>query len=138
MQPLINLRQFVAVLVLLIISAALLTAYFRNFQPESDGQQSGGASGHQASAGQSTVGGGDGQGEMRHQEKQGSGEMDHSKMSGKAGGPAAQPALDAEQLEASRAQIEASRLQLEASRMALENPQVGEAPNGTTFSRANH
>lgn len=28
---------------------------------------------------QSTVGGGDGQGEMRHQEKQGSGEMDHSK-----------------------------------------------------------
>lgn len=52
MQPLINLRQFVAVLVLLIIPAALLTAYFRNFQPESDGQQSGGASGHQASAGQ--------------------------------------------------------------------------------------
>ena len=120
MQPLINLRQFVAVLILLIIPAALLTAYFRNFQPESDGQRSGAADGHHASAGQPAAGGGDGQAEMRDEEEQGSGEMDHSKMSGNAGGPAVQPALDAEQLEASRAQLEASRLQLEASRMALE------------------
>ena len=121
MHPLINLRRFVAVLILLIIPAALLTAYFRNFQPESDGQESGAADGHHPSAGQSAMGGGrDGQAEMRNQGEQGSGEMDHSKMTGNADGPAAQPAFDSEQLEASRAQLEASRLQLEASRMALE------------------
>lgn len=116
MQPLINLKQFVAVLVLLIVPAALLTAYFRNFQPDSGAQPGDGASGHHAAAGRSSAG----SGTMGHQEQQGSGEMDHSSNRGKATVPAAQPALGTEQLEASRAQLEASRLQLEASRMALE------------------
>lgn len=39
MQPLINLKQFIAVLLLLSIPAALLVAYFRNYDPQAEGHQ---------------------------------------------------------------------------------------------------
>ena len=141
MQPLITLKQFLAVLLILIVPAALLTAYFRNYQPETGG------SGHQHAdaAGTHPAGGhGDmampaGGGDTAKQPPAG-GEMDHSKMTGAAGGqtqptqpPAAAqqgaaPAPDAKQLEASRAQLEASRAQLEASRQALEATKTQPAP----------
>ena len=56
MQPLINLKQFLAVLLILIVPAALLTAYFRNYQPSTEG------AGHQHAdaAGTHPAGGHDG------------------------------------------------------------------------------
>ena len=151
MQPLINLKQFLAVLLILIVPAALLTAYFRNYQPETWGEghqhadaagvHPGGAHGDMAMP----AGGGDdakqppGGGQMDHSKMTGAagggqaqpgggdakqapagGEMDHSKMTEGAAQPGAAPAPDAKQLEASRAQLDASRAQLEASRQALE------------------
>ncbi len=133
MQPLINLKQFLAVLVLLIVPAALLTAYFRNFQPESGNNQRTGASGHHAMAGMPPTGG-EGQAKLSdgQQQPQTSGQMDHSKMGGNADPQVSKPAPNGSQLEASRAQLEASRLQLEASRKALEaagaEPQSNIAP----------
>ena len=150
MQPLINLKQFLAVLALLIIPAALFTAYFRNNQPASGG----GVPGHHAIGGQSapmadhdtrqTPTGG----QMDHSKMTGAasgqappapsggdtkqppagGQMDHSKMTGGAAQQGAAPAPDAKQLEASRAQLEASRAQLEASRQALEATKTQPAP----------
>ena len=144
MQPLINLKQFLAVLALLIIPAALLTAYFRNYQPESGG----GAPGHHAMGGQSAPmadhdGGQPPQppagGQMDHSKMPGAagggqaqpgggdakqppagGQMDHSKMSGAKEGQAAPAEPTQAQVEASRMQLEASRAQLEASRKLLE------------------
>lgn len=117
MQPLINLKQFLAVLALIIIPAALLTAYFRNYQPES-----GGAAGHHAMGGQSAPmanhhgGGGDTK------------PMDHSKMTDAAGVQAPPVEPMQAQLEASRLQLDASRAQLEASRKVLEaTPEAGNA-----------
>ena len=145
MQPLITLKQFLAVLLILIVPAALLTAYFRNYQPETGG------SGHQhADAAGTHPAGGHGDmampagGQMDHSKMTGAagggqaqkgggdakqppagGEMDHSKMTGAAGGqtqPTQPPA--AEQQGAAPApdakQLEASRAQLEASRAQLE------------------
>lgn len=145
MQPLINLKQFLAVLALLIIPAALLTAYFRNVQPASGGS----AHGHHAMGGESAPmadhhGGGQAPqpaaaGQMDHskmsntaggeQAQTGGGEskqppaggqMDHSKISAAAGekAPPAEPTQA--QVEASRMQLDASRAQLEASRKLLE------------------
>jgi hypothetical protein len=111
MRTLINLRQFLAVLVLIIVPAALLTAYFRN-----SGSDSGAASGHHGPADASGA-----------SPAPPAAAMDHSKMSGmnqpsSAGTnpqmPQSMPAADP--LEAARAQLEASRAQLEASRKALE------------------
>ena len=39
MQPLINLKSFLAVLLILIVPAALLVAYFRNYSPEAGGHE---------------------------------------------------------------------------------------------------
>lgn len=39
MKPLINLKSFLAVLLILIVSAALLVAYFRNYSPEGAGHE---------------------------------------------------------------------------------------------------
>lgn len=131
MKPLINLKQFVAVLVILIVPVALLAAYFRNYQPEAGGagHQNMGAGalrspgGHEemAKAGGESAGhehGEKGAGEAKS--KPGGEGMDHSKMAGGATPGTATPSPDAKQLEASRAQLEASRAQLEASRQALE------------------
>lgn len=43
MQPIINLKSFVAVLILLVVPAALLVAYFRNYSAEEGGHEHGGA-----------------------------------------------------------------------------------------------
>jgi hypothetical protein len=48
MQPLFNLKSFVAVMIILIVPAALLVAYFRNYSAERGGHEHGGA----ATAGQ--------------------------------------------------------------------------------------
>lgn len=105
MQPLINLKQFLAVLALLIIPAALLTAYFRNYDPQ--------AGGHEHSAQAADQYGGDAA-------KQG--QADHHSAASET--QPAQPATPGEptqaQVEASRMQLEASRAQLEASRKLLE------------------
>ena len=39
MQPLINLKSFLAVLLILIVPAALLVAYFRNYSPGAGGHE---------------------------------------------------------------------------------------------------
>jgi hypothetical protein len=39
MKPLINLKSFLAVLLILIVSCSLLLAYFRNFVPGAGGHQ---------------------------------------------------------------------------------------------------
>ena len=133
MQPLINLKQFLAVLLILIVPAALLTAYFRNYQPETGG------SGHQhADAAGTHPAGGHGDMAMPAGEAAGHehgatssddhGEMDHGKPNDGAAQQGAAPAPDAKQLEASRAQLEASRAQLEASRQALEATKTQPAP----------
>ena len=117
MQPLINLKQFLAVLLIFIVPAALLTAYFRNYQPETGG------TGHQhADAAGTHPAGGHGDMAMPAGAAPGKmdGEMDHGKMNEGAAQQGATPAPDAKQLEASRAQLDASRAQLEASRQALE------------------
>ena len=121
MQPLINLKQFLAVLLILIVPAALLTAYFRNYQPETGGagHQHADAAGTHPAGGHGDMAMPAGGGDDAKQAPAG-GEMDHSKMTGGAAQPGAAPAPDAKQLEASRAQLEASRAQLEASRQALE------------------
>ncbi len=139
MQPLINLKQFLAVLLILIVPAALLTAYFRNYQPET-----GGAGRPHADAAGTHPAGGHGDMAMpageaaghEHGAKSGGeakpppagGQMDHSKMTGGAAQQGATPAPDAKQLEASRAQLEASRAQLEASRQALEATKAQPVP----------
>ncbi len=159
MQPLINLKQFLAVLLILIVPAALLTAYFRNYQPETGGagHQHADAAGTHPAGGHGEMampaGGGDdakqppGGGQMDHSKMTGAagggkaqtgggdakqapagGEMDHSKMTEGAAQPGAAPAPDAKQLEASRAQLDASRAQLEASRQALEAAKGQPAP----------
>lgn len=124
MQPLINLKQFLAVLTLLIIPAVLLTAYFRNYQPESGG----GTAGHHAMGDASAPmadhhGGGEGK------PPPADGQMDHSKMSGGKEGQASPAEPTQAQVEASRMQLEASRAQLEASRKLLEaTPEAGQTP----------
>ena len=122
MQPLINLKQFLAVLLILIVPAALLTAYFRNYQPAAEGaghQHADAAGTHPAGGhGDMAMPAGAAPEKMDHGKM--GGEMDHSKMTGGAAQPGAAPAPDAKQLEASRAQLDASRAQLEASRQALE------------------
>lgn len=102
MQPLINLKQFIAVLLLLSIPAALLVAYLRNYDPEAEGHQHSESTTH-------------GTNRMR-------GEVENKTI------PEQKPSqLDAlrEQVEASRMQFEASRLQLEASRKAVESLTAG-------------
>ncbi len=113
MQPLINLKQFLAVLALLIIPAALLTAYFRNYDPEAGGHEHGAQAGRQ-SAPMADHHGGDAQ------KPPASGLMDHSKMPGTTAGQPAPAELTEVQVEASRKQLDASRAQLEASRKLLE------------------
>ena len=39
MQPLLNLKSFLAVLLILIVPGALLVAYFRNYSPEAGGHE---------------------------------------------------------------------------------------------------
>ena len=164
MQPLINLKQFLAVLALLIIPAALLTAYFRNYQPGNGG----GAHGHHAMGGQSApmadhdaghapqppadgrmdhskmsnaAGGGQAPTGGDAKQAPAGGQMDHSKMTGAAGGQAPPAEPTQAQVEASRMQLEASRAQLEASRKLLEaTPEAGQAapaqPPGATSPKA--
>lgn len=98
MQPLINLKQFIAVLLLLIIPAALLVAYFRKYDPQASGHAHSESATHDK--GGMTTGA---------DEKQGVPEQ-----------PASELEALREQVEASRVQFEASRSQLEASRKALE------------------
>jgi hypothetical protein len=131
MKPRINLKQFVAVLVILIVPVALLAAYFRNYQPEAGGggHQNMGAGAMHSPGGHEEMEKSGGEGAGHEHGEKGGGEakaqpggekMDHSKMGGGAGPETVAPSADAKQLDASRAQLEASRAQLEASRQALE------------------
>jgi hypothetical protein len=104
MQPLINLKQFIAMLLLLVIPTALLVAYFRKYDPQAGGHE------HSESATH-------GKGGMK------TGEVENQK------GPeqkASQLEALRQQFEASRMQFEASRTQLEASRKALETLSPGD------------
>ena len=91
MQPLINLKQFLAVLLILIVPAALLTAYFRNYQPETGGagHQHADAAGTHPAGGHGDMAMPAGGGDAAKQPPAG-GEMDHSKKTGAAGGGQAQ------------------------------------------------
>lgn len=114
MRPLINLRQFLALLLLLIVPAVLLTAYFRN-----SGADSGAASGHHGPATQPATGDHHGPAAANPTQQPSANPMDHSQMSGMQ----QSPAPEADPVEAARAQLEASRAQLEASRKILEAAQ---------------
>ena len=131
MQPVINLKQFLAVLLLLIIPAALLTAYFRNYEPEAGGtgHQHADAAGTHPAGGHGGMAMPSGEGGEQaghpHGEKEAAApgampEMDHGKMGGATPPPQPGTPMTPEQIEASRLQLEASRAQLEASRKALE------------------
>lgn len=50
MQPLLNLKSVLATLIILIVPAALLVAYFRNYSPEGGGHEHSGAAGGDKSA----------------------------------------------------------------------------------------
>lgn len=104
MQPLINLKQFIAILLLLVIPIAVLVAYFRKYDPQ--------AGGHQHS--ESATHGKDG--------------MTTGKVENETVPEQKASKLEAlrEQVEASRLQFEASRMQLEASRKALEELTPGD------------
>lgn len=137
MQPLINLKQFLAVLLLLIIPAVLLTAYFRNYQPETGGagHQHADAAGTHPAGGHGEAAKPQGEGGGHEHNAAGGGEqgkpsggMDHEKMKEGAAPQGTAETPDAKQLEASRAQLEASRAQLEASRQALEAAKGQPAP----------
>lgn len=145
MRPLINLRQFLAILVLVIVPAVLLTAYFRNYQAEGGSGHAHGGGGEKmegmAMPAAEKESGGHEHGAMKSpaSEPMAAGEMDHTKMSGMtpapadphAQMPAATSGPDAAATEAARAQLAASRAQLEASRKALEAAQpapVASAP----------
>ena len=52
MQPLISLKSFLAVLLILIVTAALLVAYFRDYSPGAEGHEHGG---HDADAAHDTA-----------------------------------------------------------------------------------
>jgi hypothetical protein len=106
MQPLINLKQFIAILLLVVIPTALLVAYFRQYDPQAGGHQ------HSESA---TLGkAGETTGKLENQTEP---EENVSQLE----------ALS-EQYEASRVQFEASRMQLHASRKALEALTGGDPP----------
>jgi hypothetical protein len=106
MQPLINLKQFMAMLLLLVIPTALLVAYFRKYDPQAGGHQ------HSESAthGKGRVTTGKAENQTVPEQK------------------ASQLEALREQYEASRMQFEASRTQLDASRKALEALTAGDQP----------
>lgn len=86
MQPLANLKRYLAVLLILIVPAVILAAYFRNYSP-------GGGAGHahsQASHAAMGHGGGKEEAAPGAQQAGAMPGMDHSKMGGAA--PQAQPA----------------------------------------------
>ena len=93
-QPLINLKQFLAVLVLVIVTAVFLTAYFRNFQPESEEQQASGR--HHGAVIPSMPGGWQCPNSWQCLKKEGvpSGTEVHSKMDGMNGGEGTEPASE--------------------------------------------
>jgi uncharacterized protein involved in copper resistance len=124
MEPIQNLKRFLAVLIVLILPAALTVAYFRNYSPDAK---------HEHGTGETAPHHADTQSKPAETEK--TKPMDHGNMPGMqpskspesteqpmphdtAMSPAPPPTQ--EQLEASRLQLEASRLQLEASRKQLE------------------
>ena len=59
MEPLQNLKRFVAVLVILILHASLIFAYFRNYSPNAVHEHGGGGIEHDAMKGKSGPGGQD-------------------------------------------------------------------------------
>lgn len=102
MEPFINLKQFLAVLLLLVIPAALMIAYFRNYDPQAGGHQ------HSESAGKRKLEGADQPQAEKAQE-------------------ASQIEALRAQFEAASLQFEASRMQFEASRKALEAVSPGDS-----------
>ncbi len=89
MQPLNNLKRYLAVLLLLIVPAAMLAAYFRNYSPE------GGAGHAHSQSSHAAMGHGGGKEEAAPGAQQAGAMpgMDHSKIGGAA--PQAQPAPQA-------------------------------------------
>lgn len=91
MQPLINLKSFLAVLLILVVTAALLVAYFRDYSPEVAGhEQSEMRKGAAAATGHDETGAMKPSGDS-------SAAMGHGNMASSSAGPAPAPQQDREQ-----------------------------------------